>query len=46
MRPVTRRRPEAGDPMHRQAAVSAVEDEHAEIELEVGLHSEELQSHE
>lgn len=43
MRPVTGRRPETRDPVDRPAAVGAVEDEPAELPLEVGLHLDQLQ---
>lgn len=41
MRPVAGPASEAWDPMHRAAAIGTVEDEVAELALEVGLHPEE-----
>lgn len=43
MRPMTRPGPEPGYPMNRSAAIRTVEDELAELALEVGLHVQELE---
>lgn len=44
MRPVPCRSSEASNPVNRPPAISTVEDELAELSLEIGLHVEQLQA--
>lgn len=44
VRPVPRRHPEARDPVHRLAAVRAVEDEFPDLVLEVRSHVQQLEA--